>query len=328
VTRRNLILVHRGPDYERDFDEIAAKVTALDEDITVYHRPSSLDAELPAGVWEHPTLTVALVQRFRVPIARGPVLRNSTIGKLAQQEIFRRHGIATPPSLPFRFGMKLDPILFGNFVVLKPLNLRLTSHGDGVMLFRRQRAEGLREAELPAHHPLRRLRSDFLVQRYVHTGADIRWNRVSSLFSRPLYAIHSMSRQPKLDLSDPDEAIENADITNGRDGDRIQQFSAQPDILALARNVHDALPHIPLLGIDILREQRTGKLFVLEANPGGNTWHFSSRSGWEWRQAMARDASADPKVIDETARHRLISQFGAFDVAAQVLAEKTAELAA
>ena len=47
------------------------------------------------------------------------------------------------------------------------------------------------------------------------------------------------------------------------------------DILALARRAHAALPEIALQGIDIIREAGSGKLFVLEANPGGNTWIFS-----------------------------------------------------
>jgi hypothetical protein len=29
------------------------------------------------------------------------------------------------------------------------------------------------------------------------------------------------------------------------------------------------------LGFDIIREVQSGKLYVLEANPGGNTWIFS-----------------------------------------------------
>jgi hypothetical protein len=31
-----------------------------------------------------------------------------------------------------------------------------------------------------------------------------------------------------------------------------------------------------LLGVDIIRESQTGQLYVLETNPYGMTWHFSS----------------------------------------------------
>ena len=47
------------------------------------------------------------------------------------------------------------------------------------------------------------------------------------------------------------------------------------DILELARRAYLALPEIALQGIDIIREAGSGKLYLLEANPGGNTWIFS-----------------------------------------------------
>lgn len=324
---RNLILIHRsGAHYEQDFAGIARRIAALGQGIRVLCTGPRQPA-LPPEVWRNPTLTVAFLAKYKLKVERGPVLANRTIGKLAQQEIFRRHGIPAPPSLPFRFGMKLDPIVFGEFVVLKPLNLRLTSHGDGVMLFRRRRLEALRREALPRAHPLHSMESEFQVQRYIHTGADIRWNRVSSLFSRPLWALRSRAIEPKVDLSAPDEVIERAAITNVNGGQRFHEFTAEPDVLALAAAVHDAMPDVPLLGVDILRDERTGRLCVLEANPGGNTWHFSSGGGQDLRHAIARDLQlrGDP---DAAAREMMIAQFGAFDVAAEVLARKTVERAA
>ena len=68
MTKRNLIIIHRGPRYERDFDEIAAKVNALDPNITIYHLPAGLDTVLPKRAWEHPTFTVALTSTFQLKI--------------------------------------------------------------------------------------------------------------------------------------------------------------------------------------------------------------------------------------------------------------------
>lgn len=326
MSRRSLIIIHRGNGYERDFAEIAAKVMARQDGIHVHCIASNDQAELPAELWQYPTLTVSFLAKFRLKIRRGPVLANRMIGKLAQQDIFRRHGIPTPPSLAFRFGMKLDPILFGDFVVLKPLNLLLSSHGHGVMLFRRRRLEMLQREDFTADHPLHSMASAFQVQRFIHTGPDVHWNRVSSLFSRPLWSVHSRTREPKVDLTATDGVIERTPITTLDTGIRFHRFSDEPDVLALAAAVHAALPDIPLLGIDILREERTGRLSVLEANPGGNTWHFSSDGGDELRNAIARDANIN---VDRhaVARSMMINQFGAFDVAAEVLARKTAELA-
>ena len=50
-------------------------------------------------------------------------------------------------------------------------------------------------------------------------------------------------------------------------------------------------------------------LYVLEANPGGNTWHFSSKLAEEGRKEISRE--------------QRIEQMDAWGVAARVLAERT-----
>lgn len=77
----------------------------------------------------------------------------------------------------------------------------------------------------------------------------------------------------------------------------------------------EAFPNNPLLAIDILRDGDTNKLYVLETNLGGNTWHFSS--------ALSRNY---PGYDDETRKATLL-QYGAWDVAAQASVKKTHELA-
>ena len=139
MSRRNLILIHRGADYERDFEEIAQKVNALDKGITIYQLSAGFTARLPDAAWEHPTLTVAMSSRFGLKIRRGPVLKNGYINKLEQARRARASGVATPPMMKFVPGKPLDPIMFGEFVVIKPMTL--TSKGDGVQLFRRRKLQ-------------------------------------------------------------------------------------------------------------------------------------------------------------------------------------------
>ena len=81
------------------------------------------------------------------------------------------------------------------------------------------------------------------------------------------------------------------------------------EVLAFARRAALALPRIPLLGLDIVREAGTGHLYVLEANPGGNTWHFSSKLAEEGRKEISRE--------------QRIEQMDAWGIAARVLAERT-----
>lgn len=325
VTKRNLIIIHRGPDYERDFDEIATKVNALDRDITVYHLPAALRVDLPVSAWQYPTLTVALTPRFRLTIRRGPVLRNEAIQKLAQQEIFRKHGIPTPPALPFRFGMTLDPILFGDLVVLKPVNLQLTSHGDGIMLFRRRRVELLRPRELPRDHPLLGVKSDFLVQKYVHTGRRPRCIRVGTFLQRAIfsYEVEPVQELPGLDASD--EFLQQASVASNC-GERERRLVAEDDAILLAEAAHRAAGSVPLLGVDIIRDTATKKLYVLELNAGGNTWHFSSDLGTDTRISLGCPGDSNGDASSH-GRQALIQQFGAFDIAARALVERTRELA-
>lgn len=328
MTARNLVLIHRGPEYEQDFDEIAQLVNAADKNITVYHLPARLDAELPVSAWQYPTLTVSLSSRFRLPVRRGPIIKSGAIQKLIQQDVFRRNGIPTPPALPFKFGMKLDPIVFGEFVVLKPMDLRLTSTGENIHLFRRRRAEQITPAHFTVNHPLRNAPGSYLVQRFVDTGEHISYNRVMSFLGTPLYCMESTAITPRPALDSSDELLETARIANLGVGEkRPYRFHVDLDVLAIARRVHNALPHIPLLGIDIIREKATRRLFVLECNAGGNGWHFSSEAGRDLRTKAGRFAGYRDDEAERGGRRVLIEQLGAFSLAAATLVKHVHRLA-
>lgn len=313
MTKKNLIIIHRGPEYEQDFHDIATKVNALDRGITVYHLPWALKVELPLGAWQHPTLTIALTSKFALPIRRGPILRNRAIPKLAQQEMFRSHGIPTPPALPFRFGMKLDPILFGEFVILKPMDLKLTSRGDGISVFRRNRLETLKADFFPASHPIRWSSAGFLVQRFIHTGTFPSNYRATTLLGEVLTLEKFEARNATPPLTASDEDIDMADFSPKTN--RAYSFSSDEDVLSLARKVARSASDIPLLGVDIVKDQ-TGRLFVLEMNAGGNTWHYSSKMWEEHRKT-------NPEYYES-----MKNQFGAFDIAARRLCDEVLRQAA
>lgn len=307
LIRRNLILIHRGPRYARDFGEIAAKVNALDPLITVYHMAARYAGGLPPGAWEHPTLTVALLEKFRFKVRRGPVLVNKAMGKLEQQEVFRHNGIPSPPALAFRFGMRLDPILFGEFVILKPADLKLTSRPNGTMVLRRKRAEALTLDDLPPSHPLRWSAEGFLVQRLIYTGPYPANYRATTFLGEVMSLEHFQSSRAVPSLTASDAEIEAGDFAPKVD--RHYRFVEDEDVLAQARRTAACFPAIPLLGIDLLRDT-SGRLHVLEINAGGNTWHYSSKM-WE------EDRRAHPEYYEY-----LRTQFGAFDIAARRLCEE------
>ena len=86
MAKRNLILIHRGPEYQQDFREIARKVTAIDKDITVYSVASSSLEQLPPLAWLWPTLIVALTPQYRLRVDEVRVfydVSRSTVETLA-----------------------------------------------------------------------------------------------------------------------------------------------------------------------------------------------------------------------------------------------------
>lgn len=327
MTRRNLILVHRGPDYERDFEEIAQKVNALDRKITIYQLSAGYRGGLPEGAWDLPTLTVALSATFGLKIMRGPILSNGYIDKLAQAKRVQERGLATPPILKFTPGMKLDPIMFGEFVVIKPMTL--TSRGDGIQLFRRRRLQEMSLGDFPRSHPIHHDKEGYLIQKFIDTGEYPAWNRVMTFFGRPVYAVHGVLTVPRPPLAATDTELEAANIAI-QAAERQREWRVEEDVLVTASAVGKAFPEIPFLAIDLLRDVKTRKLHFLECNPGGNTWHFSSSQpgGINLRHQLGEIDKNGPERALELGRQRMIAQFGAFDVIAAALVEKTHALAA
>ena len=84
----------------------------------------------------------------------------------------------------------------------------------------------------------------------------------------------------------------------------------EDDVLSLASRAYPAMREIPQQGVDIIREHGSGKLFLLEVNPGGNTWQFSKG---EITTRLQKALGTD----------RLTDQFDAFTTAAKVLIERT-----
>lgn len=313
MTRRNLILIHRGPEYEADFDDISRRVFALDEDITIYSTAAGASVQLPKEAWARPTLTVALVQNFNLQIKRGAVLKNSPISKLAQAKIFHDAGIATPPVQSFKVGMQLDPIMFGQFVMIKPMSLELTSKGDGIQVFRRNRLEQMRPIDFPPDHLIHRDREGYLVQKFINSGRYPSTYRVVTFLGSVLYAMKIEALEPSPDLTEHDSVIEKGNFT--QKGRREYFVGMYPDQIALGKRIAAAFSNIPLLAIDLVCEEATQNLYALEVNAGGNTWHFSSEM-WAKRRVQ----------FPELARH-MKEQFSAFDTAAHSLVEKAHQLA-
>jgi hypothetical protein len=328
MSERNLIIIHRGPDYVRDFEEIEKKILAIDPGISVFCVDIQTSRVVPDDAWKRPTLTVALQTPFRADIKRGPVLRNRQLHKPWQHRVLLEAGLPSPPTIRYLPGMKLDPIMFGEYVVIKPINPNLASHGRGIQLFRRTKLETMAITDFPRDHVIHRDRHGYIVQRFIDTGPFLAVYRVLTLFGVPLSCWFAKDRLPQPAYGGSDEEIERRRVTSNSGNFRVRSPCSDADVIALGARVGEAFPDIPLLGLDIIREDRTGKLFVIEGNPGGNVWHFSSSITTVVRQQMGGLSLVGAKKAELIGRQMLIDQFGAFDRAAEVLVKKTNELAA
>jgi hypothetical protein len=129
---------------------------------------------------------------------------------------------------------------------------------------------------LPADDP--RHGRDLLAQRYIHTGDYASCYRVMTVLGRPIYAMVSLASEKlgPIDAAGGD-AIELEVAVNG--ADRKLVLVDDEEVIALATAVSGKFVQVPVMGIDIVREHETGRLYVLEMNSSGRTWHLSSDHG-------------------------------------------------
>jgi hypothetical protein len=308
---RNLILVHHPAGQERrDLEEIAAKIAQIEPSIAVFIVREDVRREasgLPEEMWTRPTLMVS----FQFPRAfrpkRGQVYTGVPFNKVVQIRLFAAAGVPVPRSAVFRPGVTPTRREWGDFVILKPSMAGLPAGGLHTFLVPTERVAALIDRIFPPESAVRK--QPIIMQQFIDTGEHPTNFRVLCLFGEPIHCMEQALLEARPPLDAPEEQILAASIVANTKGRHTRVLVEPADILEFGRRVAKAMPGIPLQGIDVIRERGTGRLFALENNPGGNTWHFSSRVGEEGRRMVSREAR--------------IAQFGAWDIAARVLVERT-----
>ena len=312
ATAKNLIILisNSGNRYDpADFVDIGNRAAAYAPDVRVYvindEVPSS---SLPKSVWEFPTLTVAFNKKSIFIPPRGRIIHNRKIEKLEQARVLGLADIPIPHCEIFKPGMALDPAIWGDIVLLKPAPLDATSHGDNIQIFRRSNLSEMKTGDFPPDHFVHRF--PMIIQQFIDTGKFPCKYRVLTLCGEVLYAQFRKLVEPRPDLALSDEVLKSAQVATS--GGPCQYFHQDyPDVVEFAKKVADAFPNVPLLGVDIVRDIISNKLYALEVNAGGNTWHFSSKLWAERRRQY-------PKVAEEA-----MTQYNAFDTAARALVSAT-----
>ena len=298
----HLILINqRGCQAPSDFHQIAAYVSEMAPDIETFvvdNNNTQSVTRKRAGKRPSLIFSPGPIDRFK-PL-RGRVYAGSYISKLEQMRALSAAGVPVPDFI--ELGSGSDVASLGEVVLFKPDGMN-ASRGRGVEL---RRADALASENNQTN-------SSSFAQRFINSGPFPQNYRVHTLFGEPLFAYNKLSHIELGDLNAPDEIVRTYPVVPSNKIGQTITPCYDEDVLALVRRCYQALPEVPLQGCDIVRDATTGALFVLEVNPGGNTWVFSKE--------RSRKAISDALVA--AMGGDLTKQFDAFRTAASVLIEKT-----
>jgi len=310
LSKRNIIFFCARRYQLADFQEVARRIRARAPDIKTYTFKTKAGVQplLAAPFFAlHPTVSIELMDaRQRPRILRGTRLRHaSKVNKLEEYRDLKANGLPVPEWIEIKPDARLDPHEWGPYVVVKP---SLGQKGAFVRIARTKRVRFKPMSEYPAGHPGRR--APMLAQRFIYTG---RWPvayRVCTYFGRPVLMHRYDGKRDQAPLAGPDgfgQAGGGRSIVASAHGSKVTLCDDE-DILDLARRVHDAFPRIPSLGLDIVREHQTGKVYIVETNPEGLGWGLTNEAGRQIQAEFGLDFYA---------------QFDAFEV----LADRSIEIA-
>ncbi len=301
---RNLVLVHsEGWQDVGDFHAIKTHVEKMAPDIAVFIASNNIRSSLTRKKAAHrPTLVFSPIRLLSFRPDRGKVYQGQPMSKLTEMQRLVTAGMPVPAFEEIRPETALSSKVYGPYVVIKP-TFDLASWGQGIELRRTEAVRFRPRSDYPLDHPGHY--GPMVAQRFIDCGRAMIC-RVLTLFGTPLLtyvweAPHPLALDPERDSYDQGDFMPTQP-------DNIKYITHDPDILALAAAAYLAMPDVALQGCDILRD-KTGNLHLLEINPGGGTWMFSSPRAPFYREGLG---------IDD-----LTAEFDAFRTCARVLIEKT-----
>jgi hypothetical protein len=308
--RRNLFFFCTHGKQTEDFREVARRIGERAPDILPHvftTRAAVRPFLVSAALMHRPTVSIEMDNRRGRPrILRGVRLVHGGAGggKVAEFRHLDAHGLPIPKWTEIQPDTTLDPQEWGPYVVVKPSR---GGRGAYVWVQKTGRVRFKAPADFPDGHPGRE--GPMIAQRFIYTG---RWPvayRILTYFGRPVGGLRYDGRQdiPALESESGFNVSGGRSIVAAAKGCRIS-FANEQAVLDLASRIHLALPTVPSIGADIVREERTGSLYLMEINAGGNSWQFTSDSGLEIQAEFGLD---------------FYSQFNALDV----IADRSIEIA-
>ena len=274
----NLVIIPRGRGYLRDltdFNRMATYVKELNPNIRPFVlRDERSDVRFVQPFWR-PTMVFSpeILNRFRC--LRGKTFQGRSLAKSEECRALEQHGIPVPNWALLTPEQRPDLSEFGPYVVVKP---EYGFQGADVRIKRKGRVRWTAPRTKVAARS-----KNWLVQDFIYTGKWPVSYRVLVLFGKALYSWRTEADNSRRPLLEPYGFKGGAEggglsIVSSAIGCRFT-LNNDPDIISLAEKAQQAFPDIPLLGVDIIRDQTTGDLFVIEVNAEGYVWHFSSLIG-------------------------------------------------
>jgi hypothetical protein len=294
------------PENHDDFLAISDRIIKKAPEFAVVIKPMLYHPDELGHPLQHaPLLNIYLVNPPEKLPARGKTLFVKSINKLEQYKNYSIANVSTPKTIEYEIGQPLNLNDWGEYVFLKAMN---NSYSLNSFLIPTKYI-----LDIKPYFDKLKIQTKTLLQEFIYTGEYASHYRVLSFLGEPLYCTKISNPYRLLLPTTLEEAFNNNTTQTSLQNINLQfQLETNDEVLSFSRKVYNVFPEKPLQGIDIVIEKSTNKLFVLEGNQGGHVWTFSLETS-KMRKALGRTA--------------LINQFNAFDVACDILIEKTNELA-
>ena len=292
--QRNLVLVHTPTLQARsDFETIKTKLAERAPDIEVFvadNRARNSVTRKQAA--RRPSLIFSPVALRDFRPLRGKVYAGRALTKMEEYRRLAEAGQLVPETVMLRPDTRLDPQSWGPFTVLKP---NVGRQGAGVRLVRTRDVVWRDPFSWPRNDP--RFGCQMLAQKFVDTGAPMTSHRVHTVFGHIVYSVSSVNDEPAVEY-DP-AGSERLDMpVAANHGERHLEMNFREDIFTTAREAAAALSDLASLGLDLIQEKSTGKLYILEMNSRGMTWHISSNYGMDIQRKRGVDFAAQFSALD------------------------------
>jgi hypothetical protein len=287
-----------------DFTAIKSHVESMAPDIEVFIASNDIRSSVTRKkAAARPSLIFSPVRLLEFSPARGKVYAGARMPKLDEMHRLAEGGLPIPHFEALTPETRLSEDVYGPLVIVKP-SYDLASFGQGIELRRTHAVRYRAPEEFPPDHPGRK--APMIVQKFIDCGKPMTC-RVLTFFGEPVFTYCRQSTR-ELDLPPDKDVFEQYEYMPSLPH-RTAFSTREADILKLASEAYRVLPHAALQGCDILRERTTGRLYLLETNPGGGTWMFSNPQAPGYRENLG--------VND------LAAEFDAFRTIARILVDRT-----